>query len=514
MDFKMLIVDDEAIICRGLKDTIPWAEYNIEVADVAHDGITAIQKIEEHMNIDLVITDVKMPNMDGLELAKSLYYNYPDIRIIMISGYDEFSYAQRAIKLGVKDYLLKPVNIDELVNRVIKLKQDISHEREKAIDFLSKGTKKSILQQVSSFPGETSVYLDEYQDIKVYPFLSYIQDYMKVVRGVEDIKVLWKKIIDTTIKENGFDGISIFIDENTLFTAVLIKEENFSLKEILLLLKSKIYQNGYRLTFIASESIVTIAKLNDELVRLKNTIIYSHINEKENIVYPSTILRENPIQEPPNNLEKNLMAIIFKPGTNSIEKISDELFGYFKVNEYLLEDVVQSCNRILKKIIKHAQTIQDNIFEGIYLNYEQSIDVNLYNSYLLLQELFNLDVLSIRTNLKLKNIGEKDWMIERAKKYIKDYYKLNLKAHEVADIINISPNYFSSLFNQETGKGFNEYINNLRIEEAKTLLVETPFKVHEIAEMVGYKEYKYFVKVFKEFSNLTPIQYRKLMTMK
>lgn len=267
----MLIVDDEPIICRGLRDTIPWEKYNIEVVDIAHDGQDAILKVQNHGNVDLVITDVRMPNMDGLQLAAFIHQHYPTIRMIMVSGYDEFSYAQKAIQLGVKDYLLKPVNIEELVSRVVKLTQEIGNEQ----------------------------------------------------------------------------------------------------------------------------------KLTDMI---------SHLDLKENV------------------------------------------------------------------IIVHSST---------------SIG-----------------------QLNLKNNDKTDWLIGKAEEYIKEYYKSNIRAHEVADIINISPNYFSSLFNQQTGKSFNEYINDLRIEEAKKLLSETPFKVHEIAELVGFKEYKYFVKVFKEFTNLTPMTYRKLMMTK
>lgn len=271
MSFKMLIVDDEPIICRGLKDTIPWEKYNIEVIDTAHDGQDAILKVQNHANVDLVITDVRMPNMDGLQLTSFIHRNYPNIRMIMVSGYDEFSYAQKAIQLGVKDYLLKPVNIEELVSRVIKLTHEIENEK-------------------------------------------------------------------------------------------------------------------------------------------KLTRMISNLHTKEN--------------------------------------------------------------------------------------------VNIAHSA------------AIKGKLNLGNIDKTDWLIGKAEEYIKEYYKSNIRAHEVADIINISPNYFSSLFNQQTGKSFNEYINDLRIEEAKTLLIETPFKVHEIAELVGFKEYKYFVKVFKEFSNLTPMKYRKLMMTK
>ncbi|AQS56404.1 hypothetical protein B0W44_12175 [Novibacillus thermophilus] len=131
------------------------------------------------------------------------------------------------------------------------------------------------------------------------------------------------------------------------------------------------------------------------------------------------------------------------------------------------------------------------------VQYKQFVDVQLYNSYRLLQELFDDDVMAITSKLDEKKEDQKNWMIERAEAYIQEYYTSNIKAYEVADVINVSPNYFSYLFKQKTGKKFNEYVNQLRVEEAKSLLVETPFKVSEISEQVGFQEYKYFAEVFK-----------------
>lgn len=125
--------------------------------------------------------------------------------------------------------------------------------------------------------------------------------------------------------------------------------------------------------------------------------------------------------------------------------------------------------------------------------------MDLKNSYQMLKELFDEDLATIAGKLNFKNIDKTDWLIGKAEEYIKEYYKSNIRAHEVADIINISPNYFSSLFNQQTGKSFNEYINDLRIEEAKTLLIETPFKVHEIAELVGFMSINTLLKYLKNF---------------
>ena len=106
MTYNLLIVDDEPIICRGLTLTIPWEEYGIKIAGSVYDGSEAMEKISELQNIDILITDVQMPVVDGLELAEWIKVNHPHISIIMISGYDEFAYAKQALQSGVQDYLL------------------------------------------------------------------------------------------------------------------------------------------------------------------------------------------------------------------------------------------------------------------------------------------------------------------------------------------------------------------------------------------------------------------------
>src|SRR5699024_5326106 len=113
MTIKMLIVDDEPIICQGLKDTIPWRDMNVEVIGTSYNGKQSLAIMNEK-NIDLVLTDVYMPEMNGLELSKHISNDFPNTRIIMLSGYDEFEYARQAIRLDIEDYLLKPVDIDEL----------------------------------------------------------------------------------------------------------------------------------------------------------------------------------------------------------------------------------------------------------------------------------------------------------------------------------------------------------------------------------------------------------------
>ncbi|WP_407270958.1 response regulator [Radiobacillus sp. PE A8.2] len=514
MSFKMLIVDDEPIISRGLKDTIPWEKYNIEVIGTANDGRDAINKINVSETIDLVITDVRMPNLDGLGLANYLHEHYPKVRTIIVSGYDEFAYAQQALKAGVKDYLLKPVNIDELVNKVQDIISELIVEQKDAEANYQTVLKNAIFNQVSNFPVRLSKTNKKIEEIRVYPFISVLQDYSKTLNNLTEqampnIKSLWKNGIDKTLSNNGYQTISIFTNENVLLTCLLEYEQDSCAERVRALLTDTTWNERYDLMYVWSESPIKLAELNRKFTDLLNNIRYLPLQKDGSVVIHHT--EQQGQQVYPIELETKIVTSILEMDKEDIHRYAKELFEFFETEQYFLDEVVQVCSEIIIKLINRIQSLRNRETVQIELHYKKWIDVRLYNSYQLLKELFEDDLNVISSKLDVSEIGEKDWLIKRAEAYIKEFYQSNLLVNEVADVVNISPNYFSTLFKQKTGENFNSYVNDLRIEEAKTLLAETPLKVSEIAEQVGFKEYKYFVDVFKRFSGTTPTNYRKFI---
>lgn len=396
MPFKMLIVDDEPIICRGLQQTIPWDDYMVEVVDLAYDGAEAIQKLKDHDDIDLVLTDVRMPNVDGLRLAAFIAEHYPDIRTIIISGYEEFSYAQQAIQLGVEDYLLKPVDVDELLRVITKITSALQEERNAAQQIYQSNLKNAIFHQVLDLPDSTPNHWSLFADVRVYPFITMLKDYKDKTKDLSEeqlqsVIASWESLVENSLKSQGYASVSVFTSKNVMLTCVTTDQPGLDPENL-------VFQE---LNCVFNETDITIGQLNEVYQRLFEDTRYLPFSKRGFVVSPVS----------------------------------------------------------------------------------ESSDYNPKGS---------------------------DWLIERAEQYIRTYYVSPIKANEVADYINISPNYFSSLFKQKTGKSFNEYINTLRVEAAKQLLAETPFHVNEIAEKVGYNEYKYFVDVFKKFTGYTPTKYRNL----
>ncbi|MCC3356872.1 response regulator transcription factor [Bacillus sp. REN16] len=384
MTYKMLIVDDEPIISRGLQQTIPWETINVEVVDTAHDGEDAIQKITQYENIDIVITDVRMPKMDGLQLATYLHEHFRHIRTIIISGYNEFAYAQKAIRVGVKDYLLKPVDIDELIGKVEQFTHEINLEQRRKKEQFESGLQNAIIQQLSDLQEDHSAQLERYGHLPIFPFISMQPHYIKKIANlspeeIDSFKNEWKSTIELGLQVDGYNSFSFFTEENILLTCIY-GEAHLSIE---------IHNDKFDLQFVWNDTSIPIRELK----------------------------------------------------------------------------------QVYEKLVNQSK------------------------------------------DLLLKGLDKQDLLIDQAQNYIREYYRTDIKVHEVADVINITPNYFSSLFKQKTGVNFNEYVNQLRVEEAKLLLAETPFKVNEISEQVGFHEYKYFVAVFKKITGMTPTDYRKFVKL-
>lgn len=516
MTFKMLIVDDEPIIRRGLASTIPWKENNIEVIDTAHDGEDAINKVKKNNGIDLIITDVKMPNKDGLQLAKFLSENYPQTKIIMISGYDDFKYAQKAIQLGVKDYLLKPVDIDELLQVVRKITQEFNKEQMESYQLQQISLRNAIYHQVFDYPLEVTEELASKANVTIYPFLSMLKNYAKVtdnmlLEELKEYKFQWKKSVENRLSEEGFTSVSIFISENILLTCIMDDSISLFTRDLLLIAEESAFHQLLVVLNDTSVQLKDLSKTNKILSRKINDL---PINSEGIIFYSDKETPKQTIHPYPEKIEDNLISSIVQFNQSKIDEHTNQLFNYLESNQFLLEETVLVCRKVIKKVVERFKNLSQKDSVEIPLLFDRDLDVLLFDSYEFMQEMFEKDLEKVIFEFDLKEVDNKDWLMERALDYIHSYYKSDIKIQEVAGVINISPNYFSTLFKQKTGKNFNEYVNHMRVEEAKTLLAETPFKVSEISEQVGFHEYKYFVEVFKKFSGVTPTKYRKFKSIK
>lgn len=509
MTYKLLIVDDEPIICRGLQMTVPWSDYQVEVAAIAFDGQDAIQKLKEHGDIDFVLTDVTMPNMDGIELASFIAKNYPKIRTVIISGYDEFKYAQQAIQLGVRDYLLKPVEVNELLDVIQKITAEIQEQRKELQQYWQLNIKNAIFHQVFEAAGPVAKELELVAGVRIYPLLTMIREYRQAVaQSSEDIQAFntnWENSISDKLRQNGLESVSLFTDKNCLLSCLVDYPGQLQPEEIF-----SIFEDS-SLLFVFHDTDILLKDLSAVYPTLVKDSKYLPFYEQGFVTSP---VKQTFTKAWRDEIGAELISTIFKCQWSKVRTGIQRLFSYLENERFFLDEAAQVCSQILEKAVGHYAALFRREPDQTELYFKKFVDVSLSNSYRLLREMFEHDIEHILSQLDVKNADSKDWLIERAETYIKQYFQKPIKAQEVADVIHISPNYFSTLFKHKTGKSFNEYVNHLRVEAAKELLEETLLNVNEIAEKVGYREYKYFVDVFKKQTGYTPTNYRKLASSK
>ncbi|SHM74493.1 response regulator transcription factor [Gracilibacillus kekensis] len=498
MTLKMLIVDDEPLICQGLMNTIPWNEMEIDVVGSAINGKKALE-IMETEPVDIVITDVYMPEMDGIQLSKAIIEHFPDVTIIMISGYEEFEYARQALRIGVEDYLLKPVDIDELWALVGKVKQQIEETRRQQQSKNETILSNYLSQQLFHLPD--SYHLSEKIKHQHYAFRLLLiekRNYYKTNQSALSYDKL-KQMMD----QMNVSSIGVEMHENQLVLFLYDQEGIFTEKIDQLTAMIQKYFNGDVSLAISScyhdmHQLATLyQKLNTRLSYYRGTS-KQVVTDDENL--PSV-----------NNYNYNrqqaadLAEAVFQQNNSAVRNIVANLFHRFEDKSLTLQQIKRQCLFLIASVKERAQ---ESMFEQIDFRLSEDTDLLIYNSVCALQDLLEADLNSMLEYVERSN--DSHWIIQQAKQYIEKNYQQDIKALEVAEAHYITPNYFSMLFKQETGQNYSEYLNTIRINKAKELLSDTSNKVFEIAEYVGYREYKYFVQVFKNYVGITPTQFRKL----
>jgi two-component system response regulator YesN len=545
MELKMLIVDDEPVICQGLRLTIPWHELGVSVVGEAYNGRQALRLAKEH-NVDLILTDVKMPEMDGLALAEALRREMPHVRIVMISGYDEFAYAQQALRLGVKDYLLKPVDIDELWQLVQKL----VNERKNEVNVARRERKEALTRWVMSHILHLPVPFTVMEDDLISGFrgfwlcVSELDAYADIEQWLseaemDELKSRWQRFVEQVLDVAEGDPatepesvptelatgeiISFFSHPNCLVTVHLFVgtstawERGSGVQETLISRLERInseWKGPSRLCFGVAAPFRDFSRLHEAYEQAKTALQHKVCDECRCVFSAENVYRTkqgNQTRHDPyfdlRELERQLVEAILQNDVETLTTTVESMFQCFRTQNYFLDEAFYVLQEIRYVIEHRLRDFLDEDTASVFLTGD--IDLRRYNTYPLLKKLFLEDVLTLAQILQNGKRGKNHWLVERAKRYIEENFHKELRAFDVARAINITPNYFSALFKQELGKSFSEYLNELRVEKAKHLLTETSCRVFEIAEQVGYKDYKYFVHVFKKLTGVTPTSYRK-----
>ena len=537
---KVLIADDEQLICRMLTKMIDWEKEGLELLDCVYNGRDVLDAIE-NKRPDIVITDICMPCMDGLQIVEKAKEKGIHIDFIIMSGYKNFEYAHTALNLGVKHYLLKPINkneLNEILRRIVAERKTIceSEERiERLVEKANNGTKKirkHFLNNVIRNNRYTRSLMEdgkENEELNEEPLnCEFQQDsFIALFTKIDaenpnyDMKSLLDEVnylIEKNLQLYDWEYINSYVNSGVITIINYPKAEYIELEAVCEKLFSQCRLemdkfSGFYVTLGVGETKERISEVQDSIresveaiqCRLKKGV--NRLIMPEELKYREIKIADIFTENDRNNLAKTIESLDYNAYNQYFMEMYTRIKEYpkysptviFELIDQLKEQIIEIWNEndidetICNEFEKEIQYVMDfNIKEDMMI-YSVSEDIRIYF-----------------TRVYQENQNKSKMPIRIAKKYIQENFDSPITLEEVAEAISLSPAYLSTLFKKEIGIKFSDYLISCRMEKAKQLLKESGESMQIIAEQVGYSDAKYFSKTFFKTVGLKPSEYRKL----
>lgn len=522
---RMMIVDDEPEVTKTIAELYDWKELGIDECVCFNDGQKALQYGNVNGNaIDILITDIKMPKVTGLQLAEQMIAHNSEIQIIILSGYDDFSYAQQAIKIGAMDYLLKPFHITEMVDAVknalskIKLREMRYHMQEKYYQATNQDNKKLKKQLFMNLENvEVQISDNEIKALKIrQPQSHCMVVYVGIVHRSLTEFGIWQEDDDNilhfaieNIVNEVFQDRSIVCPDNKGGIGIILFEcrsAEFMLKAVRNCIET--IEDNLRIMLL-----VGLGKICSHFSDLAKSYQMAKWNYHNNVFFEihriSFMNWEHVKLEYPAQLEAELTECI-NYDINKCARAEHLINGYLdRVRRHTADkdDLIYICNMLLtaasKKLV-HDGFEEALQYDGMYWAQQNKSIANISELRQCMLEGFQ----------KIQNILEKTkrpknvLVVKQVIAYIDDNLGGDLSLTVLANHVNLSPGYLAVLIKEQLNTNVQKYILNKRIEKAKYLLKHTEKRIKEIANEVGYENQRYFSEMFKENVGCKPSEYR------
>ena len=513
--YTYIVIDDEMLTRKGTIKKLEDMSSEISCCCEAENGVEALEKIKTH-NPDIIITDMNMPFMDGTKLLSILSEEYPEKQIIVISSYKDFEYIHQAIKANAIDYILKPFRKEELQKTVKKAIEHLESE-----DMGSRQTISSDIAKEESLLDYDKQLLHSllfgYQssDInlisKKLAKIASTHDY--VLFNIHSSKAITEASVNNFLNENGFGDLAVFFkskrSNNVGFLILFVgKSSSLNIKTFCSqIANSFVYQFNFDHPFLCfgiSELYDSLHNLNDAYHETISALNMRKLSENNSCFF----FEDRPKQYPKYNWSKKeeLLFNIEMGNTENVRKLIESMF-----EDYVADDLyVHRVKHIFLQLLNESQSFLtdfDDESQG-----EASLNVeNTLNNLFSLEELkdYYMSFFSNISETAKENSNTNNYnIVDKLCVYIKKNYRKNLSLEILSSMLYMNRSYLSQCFKKQTGETFVDYVNNVRIENAKTLLKGSEKKAYQIAKSVGYSNSKYFFRVFKKKTGMTPEQYK------
>ncbi|MDF2613348.1 MAG: putative response regulatory protein [Clostridia bacterium] len=511
---KIIIVEDEIRIREGIIKLINRLDKDYIVIGEADNGQEGLELITR-LRPDLIISDIKMPLMDGMEMLQELVSRGIKHKTILLSAYSEFAYAQHAIKLGVKEYLLKPISVGDFEQSLSNIESELREEKISHFEYTKAvGSLESILYNIllSSMQvnEEVSTYLYQNCQLDIEGEFGLIVFYLGGKYDEDKFKV--RNMLDKKLNEKHNTRYCIFeLPKKNALVVVLFNFINVQQIErwaqnTLLLDMCQLTRRGTVCGWIVFQSL---AKMKESLDMLQNELHWAIVlGEDVMISYPKITHVKTAAFQYPISIESRMKSALCKFDYEELKIIYNEFFAYCKKDLYLPSAIKEAFTRLSWSIMSTIREIDYHIYENLK---QQEILESISNAIVwdelkdaLWKLLENVEK-TTRTKQEATSL-----VVIKAKSLIDEFYKDGITLEEIAVKLKITPEYLGTLFHKELGISFSIYIKNYRMQKAKEMLIGTELKLYEIADLLGYNDSKYFARVFKEETGQSPAEYRKL----
>ncbi len=539
--YKVLIIDDESIIRKGIKNIINWKQLDCEVCADASDGIEGIELIRKYLP-EIIITDIRMPGLDGLSMIKQVKSIVPNTKIIILTGYRDFDYVQEAIKCGAFDFLLKPSKIEELTAVLTRAVNEINDQKirhmeidqfkvlfEQSIPILREKLLYDVIYGLNTNENEITEKMKLFNiSIRNFVLVVMENDYDEKSNSSQYDKHLYQFGIVSSFEEifaEKYEVLSIMLNSSRV-GFIIQKQDRVPLDIEEVSEKCSYLQEvinngfGFTVTIAVSSNGVTAIELPEKLKECLGSLEYKSYMGNNSIIQYSD-LNSFFRYEDYSTLDKYQKQLLesIKSGNEDLVRVSTQNIARYvttnKININYMKNfyytTLSSINNI--RISVSAAELDKKHEEGkdiasLLKLIEKSESAEELNSL--------LEDVAIRIAAKVNSFNNRSikLILRKAIDYIQEHYSEPVTLNEVAENIYVSTFYISRMFKKELGKSFVDYLNDVRVEKAKELLKDIKYKTYEVAEIVGISDPHYFSKLFKKYSGMTPSEYRETIAVK
>lgn len=505
---KILVVDDEIIMRQGMKHLVDWENEGFQVVGETSNGEEALNLIES-LKPDIVISDIVMPGMDGLNLTKIVHEKYPDIQMVIVSGYSEFEYVKATFQNGAVDYILKPtLNPKNLLETLKKIAAKIPNMILTSSQSIS--IENMVNQVIFGFDSEANY--EKLSQIFVHPcFLLLGMNVPYVFGESSDHLLRQRKLLEkeAAVFLEGFSYQPVSVNSQMLMLVLNFAEQDY--RQLLIKIKNMVEHMSLvnpNLFYVHSELFRSVGQLkavyNDHFAKFAEQQFY---HRKEKVLCVSDIKIATRVDhfdmKAYNGMIKNLQL---KEALHYLEEFTEHAVADCSLGEIELKIATQNA---LYTFLSMLEDLHFNVNSLHYLKRNCFIKISeakyAQDFLAALREI----LADFYTLIDTYQINLDDTTIQKITAYISAHYADPLTLNDLARKFNFNYYYLSSYFSAHNKEGFSEYLNQIRIEKATELLRHAKMPISEVSIAVGYSDHSYFCKVFKKFTGSTPSNFRK-----